>query len=491
MLGLLLVAMGVLGASLVIDDGTDFVPVANEEMPPDEDMSNEELPFDEDIVGEPIDPVPIPEDPDEEEPVIDNDRQIGIVAMAVDIEDHVGTPFDDVIGNEYNTVFNEETCESEPVDSFVDAGAGNDRLYLSGGIVAGGEGDDSISVFFSLAAEFAADRDDEVPGERPVAFGDGGNDVIEVFDSPGVIDAGEGNDTVILHNPFGWEEDLDVTLGEGDDLIRILSGHAPSRILGELHDFDPAQDRIEIIRDLDRPSRLSPMTGFDVTIAPLEGEEASLMSIALRLEDPQAAPEVYQFLVHGMEPSQADDIQVDFVDEEEEAVGTPLESLRVDTDLVFTIGLGDLNDLSLTSLVLQEGETNPLADITRVVLNIDEAIEGQFEIYDSTTFSGSKSGADGSSGEYLHIVHSPPGLEAGTITSFVRVSDDTTYLSSDGPPDRFLSDTPNFLPPSTEIVRIYLGSVLFDFGGPDDGFSTVNDVEVVVNRIPVAELGAV
>ncbi|KJS42830.1 MAG: hypothetical protein VR71_12955, partial [Roseovarius sp. BRH_c41] len=109
MLGFLLVAMGVLGASLVIDDGTDFVPVANEEMPPDEDMSNEELPFDEDIVGEPIDPVPIPEDPDEEEPVIDNDRQIGIVAMAVDIEDHVGTPFDDVIGNEYNTVFNEET----------------------------------------------------------------------------------------------------------------------------------------------------------------------------------------------------------------------------------------------------------------------------------------------------------------------------------------------------------------------------------------------
>jgi hypothetical protein len=182
-------------------------------------------------------------------------------------------------------------------DNFADGGAGDDRMYLNGGTAAGGEGNDTISMFYSLGSD--------VWGEDafPVALGGTGEDLIVNVNTQAVIDAGEGNDTVRFDSPFGLGDDIDVTLGEGEDLIQVVDQEAPSRIIAELHDFDPAQDSIEIVRAQIGQRGPEPVSGFDVTIEPLEGEEASLLSIALRLEDAEADPETFRFLVHGLDPA--------------------------------------------------------------------------------------------------------------------------------------------------------------------------------------------
>lgn len=129
MLGLLLAAMGVLGASLVLSDQNDDDNVSNDGPPDEED------------VGEVLPPITLPE-----EPVVDGPRQFGTVSISPGPEDQVATPFDDVIVIENETVRG-ESGRSIPVSNSVDAGAGNDRLYTSGGIGIGGEGNDTISLF--------------------------------------------------------------------------------------------------------------------------------------------------------------------------------------------------------------------------------------------------------------------------------------------------------------------------------------------------------
>ncbi len=250
-----------------------------------------------------------------------------------------------------------------------------------------------------------------------------------------------------------------------------MDQEAPSRIIAELHDFDPAQDSIEIVRAPSGQREPEPVSGFDVTIEPVEGEEASLLSIALRLEDAEADPETFQFLVHGVDPSQAEDIQIDIVDEEpaSDEPLEPLERLCDGTDLVFNIGVDDLADFSASNLNLAMGETNPLADITRVVLNVDATLEGAFGIIDSTPFDGSSSGAEGSFAEFVQILYTPPEFEGGPMTSYILFGDDSTYLAADGPPDNLLSEPPEFLAPSAEVARIFLGSVTAAFNQPEDG----------------------
>lgn len=162
-----------------------------------------------------------------------------------------------------------------PLDSFADGGAGDDRMYLNGGTAAGGEGNDTISIFFSLGSD--------IMGEDafPVALGGTGDDLIENVNTQAVIDTGEGDDTVSFDRPVGLGDEIDVTLGEGEDLIRVVDQEAPSRIIAVLHDFDPAQDSIEIVRAPSGQQEPEPVSGFDVTIEPVEGEGTSLLSIAL------------------------------------------------------------------------------------------------------------------------------------------------------------------------------------------------------------------
>ncbi|SFO01399.1 hypothetical protein SAMN04487859_11351 [Roseovarius lutimaris] len=456
MLALMLAAMGLLSASFIFDDNNDPVPPSDEEDPTGEQVGD----------GGDV-----------------SDTSVGgVLAMWNELDDLTDTSGDDAIGVEYDREFDPEAGGFVPLDNFADGGAGDDRMYLNGGTAAGGEGNDTISMFFSLGSD--------VLGEDafPVALGGTGEDLIVNVNTQAVIDAGEGNDTVSFDRPFGLGDDIDVTLGEGEDLIQVVDNEAPSRIIAELHDFDPAQDRIEIVRAQVGQREPEPVSGFDVTVEPLEGEEASLLSIALQLEDAEADPETFQFLVHGLDPSQAEDIQIGIVDEEP-ASDEPLEPLRDGTDLVFNIGADDPADFSTSNLNLALQEANPLADITRVVLNVDPTLEGTFDIFDSTTFSGSSSGADGSSAEYLQVVYTPPEFEGGPMTSYSIIGDDSTYLAADGPPDGVFIRPPEFLAPSAEVARIFLGSVTAAFNQPEDGFSTVNDVEIVINRLPVVELG--
>lgn len=189
-----------------------------------------------------------------------------------------------------------------------------------------------------------------------------------------------------------------------------------------------------------------------------------------------------------MDPSQAEDIQIDTVDEEP-ASAEPLELLCDGTDLVFNIGVDDLADFSASNLNLAMGETNPLADITRVVLNVDATLEGAFDIIDSTSFDGSRSGAEGSFDEFGQILYTPPEFEGGPMTFYSFFRDDSTYLPADGPPDSLFSEPPEFLAQSAEVACIFLGRVTAAFNQPEDGFSTVNDVEIVINRLPVVEPG--
>ncbi len=477
MLGLLLAAMGVLGASLVLSDQNDDDSVSNEG-PPDEDDVGEELP-----------PITLPEEPDEE-PVVDGPRQFGTVSISSGPDDQVATPFDDVIAIDSGFARNPSGAGLVPVFNSVDAGAGNDRLYVSGGTGIGGEGDDTISLFEgeSLIQFFGTEFED-LPGVQPVALGGDGNDLIETFvGGDGVIDAGEGNDTVDVYSDRS-EDGVDVTLGDGDDLIRYFSSRSPSGVIAQLHDFNPAEDRIEIVRDIAEGSVLGEMTGFDVTITPGTGEEPSVLAVTVTHADPALPPEVYRYFADGLDATQADEIRIGFVDDLGEENGTPIEPLRDGSDLVFTLRSADLATLSAQTLDVSGQDGNSLADITRVVLNIDETIEGTFEVHDSRLFIMTSGSGDGISSHFRHVVFSPAELDGATVTEVKLADAPFTFLSIDGPAGpggNGLLDLPQFLAPNVEVVRLFRGEVVEDLFNPENERNTVNDIEIVINRVALS-----
>ena len=109
-------------------------------------------------------------------------------------------------------------------------GAGNDTLddETAGGsvFVDGGDGDDNISVYAS--ADFVY-----VPGEYygsyisvggdVAVYGGAGNDTVRlsVFDGAGVVDAGDGDDTITVSG-YG---DVAITTGSGADTIRLTNAY--------------------------------------------------------------------------------------------------------------------------------------------------------------------------------------------------------------------------------------------------------------------------
>lgn len=473
MLGLLLAAMGVLGASLVVSDQNDDDKVSNEG-PPDEDDVGEEVP-----------PITLPE-----EPVVDGPRQFGMVALSRQLEDDAGTPFDDVIAIDSGFARNPSGAGLVPVFNSVDAGAGNDRLYVSGGTGIGGEGDDTISLFEGQSPiQFSGTEFEDLPGVEPVALGGPGDDVIEVFvGGVGVIDAGEGNDTVDVYS-FRYENAVDVTLGDGDDLIRYFSSRSPGDVIAQLHDFNPAEDRIEIVRDIAEGSVLGAMTGFEVTITPGTGEEPSVLAVTVTHADPALPPEVYRYFADGLDATQADEIRIGFVDDLGEEDGTPIEPLRDGSDLVFTLRSEDLATLSAQTFDVSGQDGNSLADITRVVLNIDETIEGTFEVHDSRLFIRHSGFGDGITSHFRHVVFSPAELDGATVTEVKLADAPFTFLSIDGPPEYVadgLLDLPQFLAPNVEVVRLFRGERLTDTFHPENERNTVNDIEIVINRVALS-----
>lgn len=428
MLALMLAAMGLLTASLAFDDDSNPQTAPSDEPPEDE------------------------ENPDNGQ-----DREFGTSAMWDELDGGMGTPDDDVIGVEYN--FD---------DAMADGGAGNDTLHVNSGIAKGGEGDDTISMLYALATD--------IFGEEfyPVADGGPGNDRIETNRADnGIIDGGEGDDTVRLEN-----DGFHVTLGEGEDTVELL-GPDTSKPVGEVFDFNPSEDRIEILRS----ETDGAVSGFDVTIEPQDGEEASLLTVSLQQEDPDADPQVYEMLVHGLDPSQADEIQVDIVEdyEDPEDTGTIVEPVRDGNDLVIDI---DAADARLETIILRDEEDNPLRDIDRVVLNIGEDVEEQFFTYEYTLYDGSESRADGAYSTYIAIVQGPAGLDGGAMSSYVIDGDDSDYLSADGPPETDLGSVhPIFLSPYALVGRVFLGSDISEStpSGIEER-SDLNDVDLVVNR---------
>lgn len=325
-----------------------------------------------------------------------------------------------------------------------------------------------------------------MPGVEPVALGGAGDDVIEVFvGGVGVVDAGEGNDTVDVFSS-GSPDGVDVTLGDGDDLIRYFSSRSPSGVIAQLHDFNPAEDRIEIVRDIAEGSVLGEMTGFEVTITPGTEEEPSVLEVTVTHADPALPPELYRYFADGLDATQADEIRISFVDDLGEEDGTPIEPLRDGSDLVFTLRSEDLATLSAQTLDVSRQDGNSLADITRVVLNIDETIEGTFEVHESTTFLRHTGFGDGISSKFLHIVFSPAELDGATVTEVKLANAPFTFLSIDGPPEDKLLDLPQFLAPNVEVARIFAGEVVTDLFYPENERNTVNDIEIVINRVALS-----
>ncbi len=117
-------------------------------------------------------------------------------------------------------------------DAAVDAGSGNDAVYLRKGnnrVVIGGKGDDSfkISAGFGHMISAGAGNDTlylEKGTKNSVVYtGDAGKDTINVSaGSYHILAGGSGNDKIYLKNGTGKE--LTVEAGTGNDVIKVDAG---------------------------------------------------------------------------------------------------------------------------------------------------------------------------------------------------------------------------------------------------------------------------
>ncbi len=447
MLALLLASLGLLSLSVLLDDDGNGASA-----PQDDDTPEEE--------GE--------------------DQAFGRVADGSDLIDGLGTNNDDAFTVGIERVVDEENRTSFYRPDSVHAGAGDDLLYVSGGEAHGGEGNDTLTGFLNIGIE------NEFFGEEfiPRFFGGSGDDLINIGGaSHGIVDAGEGDDTVTSENFLA--NDLEVTLGEGEDVVRYSGHDDPRNAILTLLDFDPAQDAIELVREFDASGNpADSFDGYDVTITPGEEGAPSTLSIALQMTDPDVEPDVYEFLVEGLDPSQAEDINISIVEnqEEPEDTRTVIEPTRAGNDLVYDI---TSDDMRIEPLNFGNAEDNPYRDIDRLVLNVGEDVSSQYYAEDFHSYSGSDSGANGTTSFGLMIIQGPGDLDVGgPLVGYSILNDDSTYLSTDGFPDQTLSFvTPTVLAPFELVAHFRLGGINHDFGAPDDGASTVREVEVVINYL--------
>lgn len=180
-------------------------------------------------------------------------------------------------------------------ESVMDGGAGNDNLFLQDGTVLGGAGNDTIDGQGTLVggagddflyvhtdlsrsinhAEFlmkgqadGGDGNDTISAQTNVTIGDSwsatgplvvlggaGDDYIVASDIY-QIDAGSGNDIVIISNDAANGNEA-VELGDGRDVVAAEAGEYVSR--ATIADFDPTEDRLAVIAE---PGSATPVVTF-------------------------------------------------------------------------------------------------------------------------------------------------------------------------------------------------------------------------------------
>ena len=448
MLFLALAAIGLAASFMMFDMGDDDTAIpangGGDEPDPDDapQPGGSEPPVDPGPDNSKDDPDPIATpvilpnsyDPDAEATPLP-ERATGISAMWDSLETRTGTNGNDVLGLE-NPVF-----KSGEINNAIHGGAGNDLLrvhYAENFFADGGDGDDTISI--------------------------------------------ESKPTDEVH---------DVLLGEGQDLVRYLETRAPDEgdIIAEIFDFNPAEDSIEILRD---GAHLRPSYDeVETTLDPVEGTLASHLTISLFKDGETESFESYEFILHGIDPSQVDDIKIDITDAGEDPPDdrTVVEPVRDGNDLVFDIDsdnfrLPDFGD-GPGQINLEDEEDNPLRDIERVVFNIDPDIDGEFYAFtEEWIVPGPKSGAIFDKSSEIYLVRGPEGIVGDPLLELSVAFDDNSYISDDSSDTHFyLQRAPEILAPFELLGEIHLGKEIDDFFEPERNQNTIREVEFVINRV--------
>ncbi|MCT4611680.1 MAG: hypothetical protein N4A70_21005 [Pelagimonas sp.] len=173
--------------------------------------------------------------------------------------------------------------------------AGNDTINLGGGddehfalfvreelgddLIRGGSGNDDIA---------------DQSGSNTL-LGGTGNDTLTALDDPthegaDVVNGGFGNDTILADNADT------VTGGEGDDVFAtyLRSGLSSSDVV-EIADFQPGQDKLEVVVETDTPKSQG-----DYTLTKVAAQGGTL----LQVDGADVA------LLRGIDPSQVDTSQI-------------------------------------------------------------------------------------------------------------------------------------------------------------------------------------
>lgn len=465
--------LGSLGLSFLIGDGDDFPVSSNDDVDADTDALAQ---------TEELNPQIFPETSETMEALSAEEHEetesfYGVVAMWNELVDGFATDNDDVIGVGYDRTFDRETGEFLHKTASVHAGGGNDYLYVLSGTAAGDEGDDTITAYYD---PLVSDEHDL----RPVLLGGAGDDVINIGNAKtGVVDAGQGNDIVYITSRF--ESDFNVTLGDGQDTIRYVEHAAPGHAIVTLSDFDPSQDSIDIIRTSDyRDDAPDAFSGFDVHIEPESAEGMSKLSIALQMADPNAEPEVYEFLVYGLDASQIDEIDIQIrneIDTDDES--TVVKPNLIGKDLIYNIPASASEGLYLEAVNFDSMEENQFRNVERIVLNVEEEFAGQIYVQEFVTQAASANGTFGVANSYLAILRGPEAHEGGPMVAYNAPHDDTTILSADGVAGHLGYDAPEFLAPYELLGTFGLQSTTWLYGDAQTGENTERAIEVAINRV--------
>ena len=301
------------------------------------------------------------------------------------------------------------------------------------------------------------------------------------------MDGGEGDDTVLVGSVEG---PLEITLGEGADTLPVPQSTNGVGGLSEDHritDFNLPEDRVEFRTD-SFPTGVT-ITGVDVSAEAIEGEDASLVTFDVTSDGARSGTDMHTAISEGLSPEDADDIAVGILPpfETPPDTGEVIAPTLDGTDLVFEITTGDFSlpdpntNLSNTD-ARPGGEVNPLSGIERVVLNLDDDIEGDIYAEVVTQYrSSDDAGTEVTISRYLNIVQGPGDLKGPGITADQRAGDDSLYLTRG--PQVGTTEFRAYLNPFKLVGRLYLGAEYDDFFDPDESYSSVNQVEVIINRL--------
>lgn len=160
-----------------------------------------------------------------------------------------------------------ENTDDPGADAY--GGAGKDTLY-GGGILDGGSGDDILNMGTRLedqqaswhgavsAQAYGGDGDDIIRQDSPAtqeddiltiapeARAEGGAGHDQIFVSSGIpVDAGSGDDEVVVSFLASSDADGNVTLGSGEDRLAFRSSSFGANL--DVSDFNPAEDTLGIL----------------------------------------------------------------------------------------------------------------------------------------------------------------------------------------------------------------------------------------------------